>query len=139
MSTIVVGVDNSPRAPAVLAAAVEAAREGDELLILRVIGLPVELPSEVLTLSPDNLLLELTEIHKKQLAELVKPLEGKVKSRAEARHGAAWQVLTEAARETQARLVVVGTHGHNVLDRMLGTTASRVVNHAPCSVLAVRA
>lgn len=34
--------------------------------------------------------------------------------------------------------VVIGAHGYGGLDRVLGTTASRVVNHADRSVLVVR-
>jgi nucleotide-binding universal stress UspA family protein len=35
-------------------------------------------------------------------------------------------------------LIVIGSHGYGGLDRVLGTTAARVVNHALCSVLVVR-
>jgi nucleotide-binding universal stress UspA family protein len=52
--------------------------------------------------------------------------------------GAAWQVLVDVAKETRAELVVVGTHGFSGVDHVIGTTASRLVNHAPCSVLVVR-
>jgi nucleotide-binding universal stress UspA family protein len=36
-------------------------------------------------------------------------------------------------------LIVIGAHGYGIVDRILGTTAGRVVNHADRSVLVVRA
>ena len=48
------------------------------------------------------------------------------------------QVIVDIAAELQVDLIVLGSHGFDVLDRVLGTTAARVVNHAPCSVLVVR-
>jgi nucleotide-binding universal stress UspA family protein len=36
-------------------------------------------------------------------------------------------------------LIVIGSHGYDALDRLLGTTAAKVVNHADRSVLVVRA
>jgi hypothetical protein len=37
-------------------------------------------------------------------------------------------------------LIVLGTHGHNPIDRMFfGSTAEPVLRHARCPVLAVRA
>jgi nucleotide-binding universal stress UspA family protein len=42
------------------------------------------------------------------------------------------------ARAIGADLIVIGSHGYGGLDRVLGTTAARVVNHADRSVLVVR-
>jgi nucleotide-binding universal stress UspA family protein len=52
--------------------------------------------------------------------------------------GRAFKSICEAAREQKADLIVIGTHGFTGLKRMLlGSTAERVVRHAPCSVLTV--
>lgn len=49
------------------------------------------------------------------------------------------EVLIEAAREEQADLLVVGSHGRTGLSKlMMGSVASHVVTHAPCSVLVVK-
>lgn len=49
------------------------------------------------------------------------------------------EAIVRCARERQARLVVVGTHGRSGLARMaLGSVADAVVHDAPCSVLVVR-
>jgi nucleotide-binding universal stress UspA family protein len=42
------------------------------------------------------------------------------------------------ARSVEADLIVIGSHGYAGFDRLLGTTAAKVVNHAHCSVLVVR-
>lgn len=53
--------------------------------------------------------------------------------------GIASQKIVDAARESEADLVVVGTHGRSGLEHiLLGSTAERVIRTAPCPVLAVR-
>jgi nucleotide-binding universal stress UspA family protein len=47
--------------------------------------------------------------------------------------------INEAAQETNADLVVLGTHGRTGLEHiLLGSTAERVVRGAPCPILTVR-
>lgn len=47
--------------------------------------------------------------------------------------------IVRAARAKRAGLIVMGTHGHTGLTRMiLGSVAARVVATAPCPVLTVR-
>jgi nucleotide-binding universal stress UspA family protein len=49
------------------------------------------------------------------------------------------QVLVDAALEERADLLVVGSRGRTGLARLLlGSVASHVATHAPCSVLVVR-
>ena len=42
------------------------------------------------------------------------------------------------AREEDVDLIVLGSHGFDVLDRIVGTIAAKVVNHADRAVLVVR-
>ncbi|MGR9105867.1 MAG: universal stress protein [Gammaproteobacteria bacterium] len=42
------------------------------------------------------------------------------------------------AEENQADLIVVGSHGRHGLGLLLGSTASSILHHAKCDVLAVR-
>ena len=54
------------------------------------------------------------------------------------RRGAAWSEIDEAAKETHADLIVIGTHGRRGLSRaLLGSVAEKVVRTAPCPVLTV--
>lgn len=52
--------------------------------------------------------------------------------------GAPDQQIIEAAKEWQADLIVVGSHGRGFWGRMLGSVSDGVVHHAPCSVMIVR-
>lgn len=54
--------------------------------------------------------------------------------------GTPWEVIVSVASRTTADLIVMGTHGYVGLKHaMLGSVAERVVRHAPCPVLTVRA
>lgn len=49
------------------------------------------------------------------------------------------ETILEHAEETKANLVVLGTRGKTGLRELLiGTTAEKIVQHAPCSILAVK-
>jgi universal stress protein A len=53
--------------------------------------------------------------------------------------GTAFEVITNVARDSEADLIVITTHGHTGLKHVfMGSTAERVVRHAPCPVLVVR-
>jgi nucleotide-binding universal stress UspA family protein len=53
--------------------------------------------------------------------------------------GKAWQEIVAAARKTEADLILIATHGYTGLEHaLLGSTAEKVVQHAPCPVLVVR-
>jgi nucleotide-binding universal stress UspA family protein len=55
------------------------------------------------------------------------------------REGYAPDVIVDEAREHQADLIAMGTHGRTGLAHLLlGSTAERVVQHAPCPVMTVR-
>jgi universal stress protein A len=46
--------------------------------------------------------------------------------------------IVDFARDEGIDLIVVGSHGRHGLDRLMGSTATGILNHAPCDVLAVR-
>jgi nucleotide-binding universal stress UspA family protein len=53
--------------------------------------------------------------------------------------GRPFHEITEAAKEHSVDLIVIATHGYTGLKHVLmGSTAERVVRHAPCPVLIVR-
>jgi universal stress protein A len=61
-------------------------------------------------------------------------IEGRV-----VRQGRAFDEIAKAARELKIDLIVIATHGYTGLKHtFLGSTAERVVRHAPCPVLVVR-
>lgn len=62
-----------------------------------------------------------------------------LRAKAFMRTGVAHQEIVAAAREEQADLIVMGTHGRGAVGRLLlGSVADRVIRLAPCPVLAVR-
>ncbi len=49
------------------------------------------------------------------------------------------RIIVEAAREWQADLIVVGSHGRGFWGRaMIGSTSDSIIHHSPCPVLVVR-
>ena len=56
------------------------------------------------------------------------------------REGQGYAQIVEVARTEKIDLIVISTHGYTGLKHVLmGSTAERVVRHAPCPVLVVRA
>ena len=63
-----------------------------------------------------------------------------VTATAEMRIGAADAVITDAAKDRHADLIVMGSHGRTGLDRLLvGSVSERVIGRATCPVMVVRA
>ena len=62
-----------------------------------------------------------------------------IPSKTEIRRGSPYREIVEAARENGAELVVIATHGRTGWEHaLLGSTAERVVQYAPCPVLVIR-
>lgn len=61
-----------------------------------------------------------------------------VEARALLRSGSAHREICAAARDMQIDLIVMGSHDPELKDSLLGSNASSVVLHAPCSVYVVR-
>lgn len=138
MKRILVCLDASQRAPHVLATALDLAqRIGAKLRLFRAVGLPPELPTQYL-LSADTLADTLVENAKKELRELSRDVPPDLLDGICTRIGSPWDAICTAAREHDADLLVIGSHGYGAIDRLLGTTAAKVVNHADRSVLIVR-
>lgn len=139
MTKILVPLDSTPVAQAVLAAAVEEARwRGADLVLLRALGIPSELPLEAYALAPDQVASLVERSARMELEGLRETLPAGVDASVCVEFGAAWRVICDVARRDGAALVVIGAHGHRALDGLLGTTASRVVTHLDRPVLVIR-
>ena len=139
MKRILAAIDGSPRAPSVLAVAIAIARtQGAQLQLLRSVGLPAEVPQDFWKTTEDSLLDVLKKHAEQYLQDELAKVPTDVSSGFEIGIGSPWQVICNAARTLQAELIVIGSHGYSGVERLLGTTAAKVVNHAPCSVLVVR-
>jgi nucleotide-binding universal stress UspA family protein len=140
MKKILVGVDGSSREQAVVDAAVGLARRtGAKLVLFRAIGMPTELPTEALSMPPADV----PALLERRAAAAVRALAEKIPAdllAAQRVHvGTPWQQIDKAARDEDVDLIVIGSHGYDTFDRVLGTTAAKVVNHADRAVLVVRA
>jgi nucleotide-binding universal stress UspA family protein len=140
---IVAGVDFSDASLHALKYALSLAEEADaHLTVLRVVEVPREL-AEWAAESDEGKgyvkrwkELALTRLHD------VVPDDVRVYCHVEERveTGQPYRELLRVAAEQSAGLIVIGAHGHNVLDRMFfGSTAQHVVRHAACPVLTIRA
>ena len=139
MKRILVAVDQSPRTKGVLDAALQVARaQGAELYLFHAVGLPAGVPAEAFRSTP-------VELMEQWRAEALRDLETRAKSIAPGvatqvivRIGSPWSSICETAKELSVDLVVLGSHGYDALDHVIGTTAAKVVNHCDRSVLVVR-
>jgi universal stress protein F len=140
MDRILVGLDASPRAKVVLDAAIDLARRvGGKLLLFRAVGIPMEIPHEAYSMSPAALAELLEEEAKKYLNTIAATVPEGLLLETAVGVGTAWQAICHAAQEKRCDLIVIGSHGYSGLDKLIGTTAAKVVNHAQRSVLVVRA
>ncbi|MBK6513251.1 MAG: universal stress protein [Polyangiaceae bacterium] len=140
MNKILVAIDGSERQDAVIDAGVALAkRTGAKIVLFRSVGIPREIPAAALMLSPDEVARVLEEKVRQQLEERARTIDPSVLDKSLVMIGTPWSSIDLAAREQDCDLIVIGSHGYGGVDRLLGTTAAKVVNHADRSVLVVRA
>jgi len=139
MERILVGLDASSRAGDVLATAAKLARcAGGKLILFRAVGVPHEIPVEAYSMTPASLAELLEREAKRYLVKVAEGLPAGLVEDTVVHVGTPWQGICAAADERKADVIVIGSHGYSGLDRLIGTTAAKVVNHATQSVLVVR-
>jgi nucleotide-binding universal stress UspA family protein len=123
----------------VLAAAARLAElAGSKLVLFRAIGIPSDLPREVLNLMDRSLEDVLIGNAHAELERFAASLPRDRVERIITPFATAWDGICRTARELDVDLIVIGSHGYSGIDRVLGTTAGKVVNHADRNVLVVR-
>jgi nucleotide-binding universal stress UspA family protein len=139
MKRIFVALDGSPRAPEVLQAAVRLAElAGGKLVLYRAITVSPDLPRAVLVDTDRRLEDILVANAREALTHAAAHVRPELLETAMTSFAIPWDGICRAARECQADLIVIGSHGYGGIDRILGTTAGKVVNHADRNVLVVR-
>ena len=142
ISSILVPLDFSAESRQALAYAVPFARQfGASITLLHVVE-PVATPdfakSFPLVIENEKMM----NAAREQFERIAK-LEGvdeDLCGRILVRHGRSFQEITGAARDARADLIIISTHGYTGLKHaLMGSTTERVVRHAPCPVLVVRA
>ena len=141
---IVLGFDDSPHAQAAL----EWIRQqswpaATRIVVVSAVRAPVTAYAEVYAPAvpyPTELVEELTRHHE----ELTMRSEGELRdagfaTSARVMQGDPREVLVDMAKSEGADLLVVGSHGRTGLAKLvLGSVASHVVAHAPCTVVVVK-
>ena len=141
---ILIGVDDSPHS----LAAVEYARKmtwpkDSTIKVLSVARPVVAMYAEAFVPSTTygvELNDEVVRYHQETAANAERKLQGTgLRTKAEVLNGDPRTELVEAARNEQADLLIVGSHGRTGIAKLLmGSVASHVVAHAPCSVMVVK-
>jgi nucleotide-binding universal stress UspA family protein len=134
LKKILVPVDFSDCSRKALQYAIPFARQFDaELVLLHV----EELLPAVADMGP--IPIELPPNGRVELEAVQRSLGGAVSSSTSLRAGSPHVEIAAAARELGIDLIILSTHGRRGLSRVvLGSTAEKVVRHAPCPVLVVR-
>ena len=139
MKRILVALDGSPRAPTVLAAALRLAElEDASLIVYRAIGVPSDMPRELFDVTDARLEDVLKRNAHTDLQRLTAGVPSKRIEKLTTELATPWDGICAAARKDDVDLIVIGSHGYGGLDRILGTIAGKVANHADRNVLIIR-
>jgi nucleotide-binding universal stress UspA family protein len=140
MNKLLVALDGSPRQQGVLNAATTLARRtGARLVLFHSVGLTEQLPPEAMHSDPAAVPEMLERKARALLEVLAASIPEELRGGCRTATGTAWQSITQAAVDEEADVIVIGSHSYEAIDKVLGTTAAKVVNHADRSVLVVRA
>lgn len=108
------------------------------LSVLHVVEyIPIDLANELVLPQQQEIEEQLVERAQQALSELTAKL-GCGQVTVSVVRGSTTAEIIDYAQSQQADLVVIGRHGRHGISRLLGSTASAVLHHAPCDVLAVR-
>jgi universal stress protein A len=136
INRVIVGVDFSEASRGALSQAAAWARKLDKPLVaVHVLQPPAPMLPEAQIALPDPAWLQAMEDHARDhLRQWAEPFPG---TRIEVKWGSPAEELVSLA--DKEALLVVAQVGHTGIERLLfGSTAARVVKHAPCDVLVVR-
>jgi nucleotide-binding universal stress UspA family protein len=139
MKRILVGLDGSPSERQVLDTALLLATQlGGKLLLFHAVSLPMTLPPHALAVTHDEASFMLARQSEQHLHKLAEETPRGVVESVFVDVGVPWRTLCDRAKTEGADLIVIGSHGYSGIDRLIGTTAGKIVNHAHCSVLVER-
>lgn len=140
---VLISTDFSEAAAKALPYAISLAQEyGAELHIVHVVEDSLYYAQFVYDGAPfdPTVLIEgLVEDRKKKLAEVLKQIPAGVKAQTHLRRGVVATEIIAAAKDSDADVVVIATHGRTGFKHLIfGSVAERVVRECPCPVLTVR-
>ncbi len=105
--------------------------------MLRSVGLPTTIDQEAVAHGA-SVTADLEAAAKADLRRARRPRSPGQVEGVHVRIGTPWDAICHEAKELDCDLVVLGSHGYKGIDKILGTTAAKVVNHCERSVLVAR-
>ena len=132
--TIIVPIDigHMERAETMIKAARELGADAHIILANAIETVPSHIQAEI----PANLIESSRKNSRSKLEEIAKTVDGSVS--VEMIEGHAASAILDLAEDKNADAIVIASHKPGWQDYLIGSTASRVVRHAKCSVLVVR-
>ncbi len=136
---ILLAVDFAPDSEIVIQRARELAQlHGARLSLVHVTEyVPVDMANELVLPQEMELDQELNDLAVKRLVEVAERI-GIAVADQHVLQGNTRGEIQRLAEETKTDLIVLGSHGRQGIQRLLGSTANGVLHGAPCDVLAVR-
>jgi len=143
LKKILVPIDFSEESYKALRYALRFAEQfGARLTLIHVVEpvvVPPELGYSALEMPMLNPAIMVKDARKKLAALIEKEARPPFAADSVVRRGSPFNEIAAVARETNADLIIIATHGYTGLKHLfLGSTAEKVVRHAPCPVLTVR-
>lgn len=134
-ATILVAVDvgHGDLGAELLHRAADLLDEGGTVQLVYVIE---DIPAYVMAELPADTIEKRREEAREHLAAIA--TAAGVEARIDLRSGHAANGILDAARDVGADLIMIASHRPDFRDYFIGSTAARVVRHAPCSVLISR-
>jgi len=115
-----------------------AAQSGARITLLHVVGKTVVYPVEMSVVIPGEAQ-TVASAHKHLVALGRKLIPGPLQGKMLVHIGEPFDEITRLARRSKAGLIICTTHGYTGLAHvLLGSTAERIVRHAPCPVLTIK-
>ena len=140
LSKIMVPIDLHQKSDneVLVATAVDLAQKfGSELIFLNVVD--VDLDSSMISRF-DDIKAEYAQMANRQLRDLVASrVPDGIETDVKVLSGRSYSKITATAEELNADLIVIAAHKPGMQDFLLGMTAARVMRHANCSVMVIRA
>ena len=103
---------------------------------IRLVNVVTDIPAYISAELPNEVIKTAMKTAKETLDALIRAAG--IKAVSEVRSGNPGPSILSSAEECDADLIVIGSHKPGLQDYFLGSTASRVVRHAQCSVLVMR-
>ncbi len=134
---IVIAVDGSPRASEVLNAGLALAHAlGAKVHVVRTVSIEGEAHETLAERTPSEVRDDVASDAARDLRVLL--YHAHTDAEAHVLVAAPVAGVCGFAKGVNARLLVVGTHGYGAIEKLLGTTAARLVEEASCDVHVVR-